>query len=95
MEAEPIKAKFESYPSVFWAKMIRAKARKEDFTEPEPPTNWKENVTYHMKEIKNFFSNLAKKGKEKFMTSKDQPMTNTNTGYNDPLRQKIPTVGGK
>lgn len=90
METEPIKTKFESYPAIYWAKMLRARARKEAFNEPEPPTNWKDNVTYYMKEIKNYFANLAKKGKETIMSSKDKPVTNTNVADT-----KLTTPSGK
>lgn len=71
LENESIKTKYESYPAVFWSKMLRSRAKKEEFNEEEPPTNWKDNVNYYMKEVKGFFARLADKGKRRLIEEQE------------------------
>lgn len=71
LENESIKAKYESYPAIFWSNMLRARAKQEEFNDEEPPTNWKDNINRYMNEVKGFFVRMANKGKRKLIEEKE------------------------
>lgn len=65
LENETIKNKYEAYPTIFWSKRLRAFAKKQEFLEEEPATNWKDNLNYYLDEMKNYFANLKISGQKK------------------------------